>query len=193
MALDVEAANREAFRRIAEAEPVLVDVCPAGEVIPKLEGRGLLHAGPPIAWERMCEPMRGAVAGAIRWEGWAPDEASASALAVEGRVSFRPNHDLGAVGPMTGITAPSMPVLVVENRRFGNRAFCALNEGLGKVMRFGANDEEVLSRLSWMGEALAPALSEALRQMGGLPLKGLVAQALAMGDELHQRNVAATS
>lgn len=189
----IEEANREALRRMAEAEPVLVDVQPAAKVIAGLGERMVLHAGPPLAWNEMCGPMRGAVAGAILYEGWAPDLASAAALAASGAIEFHPNHHFDAVGPMTGMTTRSMPVMVVENRRFGNRSYCALNEGLGKVMRFGANGPEVLDRLRWLANALGPALGAALRQRGGLPLKSIIARGLAMGDEMHQRNVACTS
>src|SRR5688572_32034041 len=190
----IERANAEALRRILAAEPVIADVRRAGGLIPALDAERLvLHAGPPIEWQRMCGPLRGAVCGAIVFEGWAADLAAAEALAASGGVAFAPNHHHGAVGPMTGITTRSMPLLVVENRAFGNRAACALNEGLGKVMRFGANDAEVLARLAWLRDALGPLLGAALRAMGGMPLVPLIARGLAMGDEMHQRNVACTS
>jgi hypothetical protein len=189
----IEEANREALRRMAEAEPVLVDVRPAGEAISGLGERMVLHAGPPLSWREMCGPMRGAVTGAVLYEGWAPDLAAAETLAASGGIAFHPNHHFDAVGPMTGMTTRSMPVMVVENRRFGNRSYCALNEGLGKVMRFGANGPEVLDRLRWLAATLGPALGAALRQRGGLPLKSIIARGLAMGDEMHQRNVACTS
>jgi hypothetical protein len=188
----IEDANTEALRRILDGVPVLRDVVPALEVIPALEGQVILHSGPPIDWDRMCGPMRGAVAGAIVFEGWAPDLTAATDMAASGGVAFHPNHDFDAVGPMTGITTRSMPVMVVENRRFGNRAYCTINEGLGKVMRFGGNDEEVLARLRWLRDLLGPALGAALRASGGIELKGIVARGLAMGDEMHQRNVACT-
>ena len=120
------------MRRIFAAEPVLVDVRRAGELIPALDAaRLILHAGPPIEWARMCGPLRGAVCGAIVFEGWAGDLDAAEKLAASGGVSFAPNHHHGAVGPMTGITTRSMPLLVVENRKFGNWAACTINEGLG--------------------------------------------------------------
>jgi len=189
----VETANREALRRMAEAEPVLVDVRPAAELIVGLRPRMVLHAGPPIAWSEMCGPLRGAVAGAVLYEGWAPDLAAAEALAASGAVEFHPNHHFGAVGPMTGMTTANMPLMVVENRRFGNRAYCALNEGLGKVMRFGANGPDVIERLRWLAGTLGPGLGAALRRHGGLKLKPIIARGLAMGDEMHQRNIACSS
>ena len=190
----IQTSNKEALDRMLAAEPVLADVRRAGELIPALDaGRLLLHAGPPIEWARMCEPLRGAICGALVFEGWAADLAAAEALAASGGVAFAPNHHHGAVGPMTGVTTRSMPLLVVENRAFGNRAACALNEGLGKVMRFGANDAEVLARLAWLRDELGPLLGAALRAMGGIALNPLIARGLAMGDEMHQRNVACTS
>ena len=189
-----DAANRQAVQRMLVAEPVLIDVVPAHEAIPALaDGRTILHAGPPIGWERMCGPMRGAVCGAIVFEGWASDLQAAETLAASGGIKFKPNHDFDAVGPMTGMTTRSMPVLVVENRTFGNRAYCTINEGLGKVMRFGGNDAEVLRRLAWLRDALGPALGKALRAREGVALKVLIARGLSMGDEMHQRNVACTS
>ena len=189
-----EAANHEALKRILAAEPVLVDVRRAGELIPGLDAeRLMLHAGPPIGWQRMCGPLKGAVCGAIVFEGWAADLQAAEALAAGGGVKFTPNHHYGAVGPMTGITTRSMPLLVVENRAHGNQAYCALNEGLGKVMRFGGNDAEVLARLAWLRDEFGPLLKAAVRAAGGIALNPIIARGLAMGDEMHQRNVACTS
>ncbi len=193
VAARIEAANAEALERMFTAEPVLVDVRPAGEAIAGLEDRMILHAGPPIEWARMCGPLRGAIAGAAVLEGWADDLDAAAAQAAAGEFAFHPNHHFGAVGPMTGMTTKSMPVMVVENRAFGNRAYCALNEGLGKVMRFGGNDAEVLDRLRWLAAELGPALSAALGKTKGIDLKGIVARGLSMGDEMHQRNVGCSS
>src|SRR5918999_696449 len=190
----VELANREALDRILCADPVLVDVRRAGDLIAALEGRRLmLHAGPPLEWAHMCGPLKGAVCGAIVFEGWAKDLAEAETLAAGNGIEFAPNHDFGAVGPMTGITTKSMPLLVVENRAFGNRAVCALNEGLGKVMRFGGNDAEVLARLAWLRDEFGPLLGKALRSASGIELGPLIARGLSMGDEMHQRNVACSS
>lgn len=185
----IEAANREALQRMLSGTPILKDVVPASEALPALKDRMILHAGPPITWDRMCGPMRGAITGIAVFEGWAPDLETAADMAAGGAFEFHPNHHFDAVGPMTGMTTVSQPVMVVENETFGNRAFCTINEGLGKVMRFGGNDDEVLERLRWIREVLGPAMSAALRADGGVPLKSIVARGLTMGDEMHQRNV----
>jgi hypothetical protein len=171
---------------------VLVDCVPAASAL-GLEPHTVLHAGPPIAWEAMCPMLQGAVVGALRYEGWAGSDGEATALAAGGGVRFEPGHHRGAVGPMTGLITRSMPVLVVENRAFGTRACVTLNEGLGKVLRFGATDDAVLVRLAWLRDEAGPLLGRALRRVDGLDLRPLMAQALAMGDELHQRNVAASA
>lgn len=189
----IDAANAEGLKRLLAGDPVLLDVVRAGDVLPGLGEHVLLHSGPPIDWARMCGPMRSAIAGAIVFEGWAPDLKAATRLATSGGVKFHPNHHFGAVGPMTGITTQSMPVMVVENRAFGNRAYCMINEGLGKVMRFGANDASVLARLAWLRDVFGPAFGAALRRAGGLELSPLVARGLTMGDEMHQRNVACSA
>ena len=189
----IELANKETVQRILQGEPVLIDVQPAGEVIKGLTKNMILHAGPPITWDRMCGPMRGAICGIAVFEGWAKDLAEAEAAAAGGKYAFHPNHHFGAVGPMTGMTTMSQPVMIVENKTFGNRAYCTVNEGLGKVMRFGGNDAEVLNRLRMIATVLGPALSAALKASGGIPLKSIIARGLAMGDEMHQRNVACSA
>ena len=166
----IDQANQEALRRILAGDPVLVDVVPASQLIPDLADRMILHAGPPVGWERMCGPMRGAVMGIAVFEGWAKDLDDAGKKAAAGAFAFHPNHHFGAVGPMTGMTTKSQPLMVVENKTFGNRAYCAINEGLGKVMRFGGNDAEVLDRLRWIREVLGPALGRAVRASGGIAL-----------------------
>ena len=189
----VEAANRVAFGRYLDAQPALTDVLLARDAISALHGeRRLLHAGPPIEWAHMCGPVQGAIAGAIVYEGWADSPTDAMAMAAAGTVVFEPAHHHGAVGPMAGVISPSMPVWVVENTTTGNRAFCNFNEGLGKVLRFGANSAFVIEHLRWMGTELFETMQATVRELGGLELKPLIAQALHMGDEAHNRNVAAT-
>jgi len=169
---------------------MLQTVARAGEVIPGMHDRLLLHAGPPIEWERMSGPLRGAVIGAVLFEGWTDDEEEAARLAESGEVEFAPCHHHGAVGPMAGVISPSMAVYVVENVTHGNRSFSNLNEGYGKVLRYGAYSSEVLDRLRWMNDVMAPLLLEALSESEGLDIRALLAEALHMGDEGHNRNKA---
>jgi hypothetical protein len=189
----IAAANAQVVERILGVQPMLVDVRLASEVIEGLDGRMLLHSGPPIEWPAMCGPVQGAAIGACLFEGWASTAEDARRLLDDAKVTFEPCHDHGAVGPMAGVLSPSMPVAVVENAAAGNRAFATLNEGLGKVLRFGAYDASVLERLRWFVTTLGPSLSEILRAGGPIDLKAITAQALQMGDEGHNRNVAATS
>jgi hypothetical protein len=188
----IDRANADALARLTDGVPVLVDCRPAREAL-ELPDRTVLHAGPPLAWERMCEPMRAAVLCAIRYERWAANDDAAATLVADGAVRLEPCHHHRAVGPMTGMITPSMPVFVVENRAFGTRAHATINEGLGKVLRFGANDESVIARLTWMATEAGPLLGAGLRASGGIDLRALMAQALRMGDEMHQRNLAASS
>jgi len=190
---EVEQANQVAFERFQSAQPVLTGVDLAKNILPGLGERTILHAGPPVAWENMCGPMKGAVIGAILYEDWAADPPAAEALAASGKINYSPCHDHGAVGPMAGVISPSMPVWIVKNNQNGHYSFSNMNEGLGKVLRFGANDAGVLTRLKWMAEVLAPAARAALQVLGGIELRTLIAQALHMGDECHNRNVAASS
>jgi hypothetical protein len=186
------AANRAAIAAVHGVRPQLIRIRPAEAEIPALAaGRTLLHAGPPIEIARMCGPMLGALIGAMIHEGWANDAVQADAMLRGGEIDVAPCHQHGAVGPMAGVIGPSMPVLVVEDA--GRTAFATLNEGLGKVLRYGAFDDEVLDRLAWMRDVLGPTLDLALAADGPVDVTSLIGQALAMGDEGHNRNVAATS
>jgi len=189
----IDQANQEAVSRILEGQPILIDVAPAAAVIPHMARDVLLHAGPPITWTRMSGPLRGAVIGGLLYEGLAAEESEAERVAASGEVAFEPCHHHAAVGPMAGVTTASMLVFVVENRRFGNRAYSTLNEGYGKVLRYGAYDPEVLSRLRWINDVLGPAVGAALRALGGIDMKTLIAQQLTMGDEGHNRNKAGSA
>jgi hypothetical protein len=190
---EVDAANRTALRRLLDAHPVLIDVRPALEVVPGMTPTTLLHAGPPIDWARMSGPVRGAVIGALLYERLAETEEAAERLAASGTLTFDPCHHHAAVGPMAGITTARMPVLVVENRATGARSYSTLNEGLGKALRYGANGPDVVERLRWFEAVLGPALGEAVRRAGGVDVRALIAQAIHMGDECHNRNRAASS
>lgn len=190
---DIDAANTEAVARIRSGRPLLVGMGIARDVIPGLGERMILHAGPPITWDRMCGPTRGAVMGAAVYEGWAASYEEAAAMAAAGAFDFAPCHHFHAVGPMAGIVSPSMPVFVVRNETFGNTTYSTQNEGLGRVLRYGAYGDEVLARLKWMEKTLYPALKAVLKATGPIDLRSLLAQALHMGDEGHNRNRAATS
>ena len=188
---EIEQANRTAFDAYLASQPVLVGIGTALESLPGMGERMILHAGPPLGWDRMCGPMQGAIVGAILLEGWATTPESAQRLAAGGRIAFAPCHHHAAVGPMAGVISPSMPVWIVRDAVHGHRAFSNLNEGLGKALRFGANGKDVIDRL--MATDLRSAVAAGLDVLGPLEIKPLMAQALHMGDELHNRNSAATS
>lgn len=189
----VREANALALKRLQQAQPTVLEVAPARDVVPGMRDKLVLHSGPPVTWDKMCGPMRGGVIGALLYEGWASDAEQAKKLAASGEISFDPCHHHSCVGPMAGIVTASMPVWVVENKPFGAKAYCTLNEGLGKVLRYGAFSEEVLTRLKWMRDELGPALSKALKATGPMDMRTIIAQALQMGDEGHNRNRAGTS
>ncbi|MFI7028995.1 DUF1116 domain-containing protein [Microbispora rosea] len=188
-----ESANATAVGRMLSARPMLTGVRPAREVLGLGAGE-FFHAGPPITWERASGPMRGALTGAMLFEGLAatPEEAE-ERLASGAGISLGSCHHHRTVGPMAGVVSPSMWMLEVADAEHGGTAYCSLNEGLGKVLRYGAYGPEVIERLRWMGEVLGPVLAAALERCGPLDLRTLIAQALQMGDELHNRNRAATS
>ncbi|HEX7180487.1 MAG TPA: DUF1116 domain-containing protein [Thermoanaerobaculia bacterium] len=188
--MSIEQANRAAVERMTSARPILTGLATARDVVPGMRDGLLLHAGPPIEWERMSGPLRGAVLGALIFEGRARGEAEAAALVERGEVAFEPCHHHGAVGPMAGVISSSMKVYVVEDATHGHRTFSNLNEGYGKVLRYGAFGEEVLAKLRWMNDVMAPVLAEAVALSGGIDLRALLAEALHMGDEGHNRNKA---
>jgi hypothetical protein len=189
----IEKANQKVMEIILSGTPQLVGLDTARNVIPGMTEDTILHSGPPITWERMCGPMRGGILAGLIYEGRADTIEAAEELAASGAIQYAPCHEHGAVGPMAGIVTPSMPVMIVENEKYGNRAFCTLNEGLGKVLRYGAYGEEVTRRLKWMETILYPVLKDALAHSGPIDLKNMIAQALHMGDEVHNRNRAGTS
>ncbi len=192
--VDVATANDRAVTKLQEAHPRVSGIGVAGEVIDGLAPGTFLHAGPPIEWADMSGPLRGAIMGAAVLEGLADDPEDAATKAAAGAFLFAPCHDHGAVGPMAGVVSPSMPVWIVSNQPGGNEAYCTLNEGLGKVLRYGAYDTEVIDRLRWMAAVLAPILSGVLDRLADpLDLRAMIAHSLQMGDELHNRNRAATS
>ncbi|MFA9444966.1 DUF1116 domain-containing protein [Egicoccus sp. AB-alg6-2] len=185
-------ANATALERITSAEPRWVGITTAREAVGIDTGQ-FLHAGPPITWDRASGPLRGALIGAMLYEGMAQTPDEAVAIAERGGIELAPCHSRQAVGPMAGVVSPSMPMFVIENAAFGNQAYCSLNEGLGKVLRYGAYGPEVITRLRWMHDVLGPAMAAAVERLESLDIRALMVQALQMGDELHNRNRAASS
>jgi len=182
-------ANNLCANKIMESHPFLVDIDQALEVIPGMENDMLIHGGfPSLQWEKMIGPMKGAVIGAMIYEGWASSEEEALRRIKRGDVQFSSTADHSAAAPMAGIISPSMPAYVIENRTYGNFAFSNVNEGLGKTLRFGAYDKGVIDRLRWIEKVLMPALKMILKKYGEIDLKELIMAALRRGDECHNRN-----
>jgi len=177
-------------QQMMDARTILKGVAPARDVIPGMRDNLLLHAGPPIEWERMSGPLRGAVIGALIFEGKAKDAKSAEELVKKGEIEFAPCHHFATVGPMAGVTSASMMVYIIENETHGNKAYSNLNEGYGKVLRYGAYSDEVVAKLRWMNDKMGPVLAKAIEAAGGLDIRALLAEALHMGDEGHNRNKA---
>jgi len=188
----IAAANAEAADRIMNAKPMLVGFGRAIDVVPGMTPTTILHAGPPITWERMSGPMKGAVTGALVFEGLAADLAEAEEVAASGKITFSPCHEHDCVGSMAGVTSASMYMHVVRNETHGNYAYTNLSEQMAKILRMGANDQSVIDRLVWMRDVLGPMLKEAMEIGGAIDLRLMLAQALHMGDEAHNRNVAGT-
>lgn len=188
----IDEDNSKAIERIMSADAVLCDVAQALEVIPGMTTHTILHAGPPIAYAGMCGAMKGAIMGALIYEGLAADTGEADKLASSDEIHFAPCHEYGAVGPMAGIISASMPVHVISNKNGGNLSFSTINEGLGRVLRYGANDAEVIERLRRIRDVIGPTLKRIIND-NPIELKNITAQALHMGDECHNRNKAATA
>jgi hypothetical protein len=189
----IDQANQEAVKRMMMSRPVWVDIGRARDVIPGMKDNLFLHAGPPITWDRMSGPLRGAIIGGIIYEGLAKDTRGAEEVAASGDIEFAPCHHYNAVGPMAGVTTPSQMVFMIEDKEWGGLTFSNMNEGYGKVLRYGAYDDEVLNRLHWLDKVYAPVIREAVHLAKGVDMKSIIAQALHMGDDGHNRNRATTS
>lgn len=190
---EIDQANQQMIQQVKSAQGTLVGIKPALEVIPGMTKTTILHAGPPIVWDDMVGPMRGAIIGALLYEGLAQTEKEAELLAASGNITFSPAHEHNTVGPMAGIVSASMPVHIIFNPTHNNYAYCTINEGLGKVLRYGANSTEVLKKLKWIETVFSKVLGDALELSPGIDVKSLISQALHMGDEGHNRNKAASS
>jgi hypothetical protein len=189
----INAANEKALKIVLNGKPVVVGLDIAEKVVPGMKKNLILHSGPPITWDRMSGPTRGAVIGALIYEGMAANQEEAEKLAASDKIEYAPCHEHSSVGPMAGIISASMPVWIIKNEEYGNYAYCTLNEGLGKVLRYGAFGDDVIKRLKWMEQIMYPVLKKAVEKLGKIDLKNIIAQALHMGDEVHNRNRAGTS
>ncbi|KQC07915.1 MAG: hypothetical protein APR54_05365 [Candidatus Cloacimonas sp. SDB] len=189
----INTANKKVLEIILNGKPILTGMDIAAKVIPGMKKNLILHSGPPIKWEKMCGPTRGAIIGALIYEGLAQNRKEAEKLAASDEIEYSPCHEHSTVGPMAGIVSASMPVFIIKNEEYGNTAYCTMNEGLGKVLRYGAFSTEVIEKLKWMDKVLYPAMKLAIARAGRIDLKNIIAQALHMGDEVHNRNRAATS
>ncbi|MFO7951420.1 MAG: DUF1116 domain-containing protein [Bacillota bacterium] len=189
----VDQANQEAVKNMMISRPVWIDIGKAREVIPGMKDNLFLHAGPPITWERMSGPLKGAIIGGLIYEGKAKSIEEAEKTAASGEIEFAPCHHYNSVGPMAGVITPSQTVFIIEDKEWGGYTYSNMNEGYGKVLRYGAYDEEVINRLRWLDQVYAQVLKEAVHLAGGVDIKTIIAQALHMGDDAHNRNRATTS
>jgi Protein of unknown function (DUF1116) len=186
-------ANAETVERMWAADPVLVDVRPAREVVPGLTPETILTSGAPLPWNEYFGGQRSGIVGGALYEGLAADGQEADEKIRSGEIRVAACQDYGCIGSLAGIYTGSMPVLVVENRRGGNRAYCNLFEGKSpQRLNYGVYNEQVRETLRFLNDLVGPVLGEAVRLAGGIELGPIVKRALNMGDELHSRNTAAT-
>lgn len=189
----IASANQQALERIIQSHPVLIGFDQAINVVPGMTAKTILHAGPPVTWEKMCGAMKGAVTGALVFEGLAKDLDEAAELAASGEITFSPCHEHDCVGSMAGVTSASMFMHIVKNKTYGNIAYTNMSEQMAKILRMGANDQSVIDRLNWMRDVQGPMLRDAMKIIGEIDLRLMLAQALHMGDECHNRNNAGTT
>ncbi|MCW2620751.1 MAG: YahG/YlbE-like protein [Frankiales bacterium] len=191
--VDVAEANAESFRRLDEADPWVLDVLPAREVIPGYRDNLVLTSGAPMPWEAYVGGQRDALIGGALFEGLAATRDEAIVGFAEGSIEIAGCHDYASVGSLAGIYTASMPVFIVKNRARGNVGFCNFYEGKDpRRLNYGCYDEGVHQRLEYVNTVLAPVVGEAIRRQGGISLKPMIARALRMGDEVHSRNAAAS-
>ncbi|MEJ5201685.1 MAG: DUF1116 domain-containing protein [Anaerolineales bacterium] len=190
--VDIEKANQYVCEQFMEARPVVVSMGKAIEVVPGMHENMLLHAGPPVTWERMAGPMRGAMIGALLFERKAKTPEEAEAMLKSGKFEFAPCHDHMCTGPMAGVISPSMLCYIVENKTHNIKCYSNLNEGRGKVLRMGAYSQDVLDKLYWMESVLGPTVKAALEASGGIDIRAILSKALHMGDDGHNRLDAAS-
>jgi hypothetical protein len=189
----IDRANAEVLRRLDQGVPMLIGVATAGDVMAGLADRTLLHCGPPITWDAVCDPLRRSMRAATVAEGWAADVAQADRLLRDGEVRLAPAIDHGAVVPMATAMGPSTPVFVVENRQGGTRAYAPFNQGPGETAWFGRETPAAIARLEFLRDVAGPMLREAVNAAGPIDLLALAAQGVQMGDDIHMRTQGTTS
>lgn len=189
----IDMANMEVIKKINTSQPSLIGMKKAIEAIPNMHSKMILHSGPKIEYDKMAEPMKGAILGAIILENLASNFEDANKIILNNDIEFVPCNEMGAVGPMAGIISPSMPVHIIKNETFGNYAYSNVNEGLGKVLRFGANGEDVIKKLRWICDTFLKIMSKAIEKAKSIDLKNIISQSIQMGDECHNRNKAASA
>ena len=190
--IDIEKANATVVERWMEARPIVTTMAKAIDVIPGMKENMLLHAGPPVTWDRMSGPVKGGMIGALIFEGKAKNADEAEKMLASGKIEFAPCNDHMSSGPMAGIIAPSQLVYVVENKTHGITCYGNMNEGRGKVLRMGAYSQDVLDKLKWMESTLGPTIKAALEAMGGIDIRAIISKSLHMGDDGHNREDAAS-
>ncbi|BCP54029.1 hypothetical protein K32_26460 [Kaistia sp. 32K] len=181
-------ANARALGLIEAAEPVLTGVTTAREAL-QLDDLELGHAGPPFETpDAIPRLVLNALAGAAVHEGWTNSVESARQKILDGAIRLHSNHDLGTVSPMAGVVRPSQKLMRVENRAGAGVVYATLAESGRRALRFGVYDEASAAGLRWVDDVLAEALAAAL-PAEGLPVFPLVADGVALGDDVHQRNI----
>jgi hypothetical protein len=189
----IDDANAYALDMLFSVEPILIGVDKALNVVPGMTPTTILHAGPPISWRRMCDPMKRAVRGALIFEGLAKSESGAEKLFLHNKITLSPNHHHDCVGPMTGIISPSMPVIITKDLTSGKKVYSTFNEGGGQVLWFGAFGKETLKRLNWIRDVFAPVMKKAIATSEEISIWNILSQGIQMGDECHNRHAACTN
>lgn len=184
---DIDEANGRAVEMITKAQPYWVSVEAAGDFLKEMGERTILHSGPPIPYEDMCELHKRGMQNGALMEGWAASRKEADRLLKRGDIHVDSALNYAAVGSGTGIITPSVPLLIVEDRRTKKRAGVFPAEGKfgGGFCGWGLYSKEIADNLRYLRERVYEPLSRLLEEEGGLELKSLIAESIEMGDENH--------
>ena len=179
---EVERGNRQALEALDAARPHLVGAGLAADLVPGLDDWVILHAGPPCEWDHLGPAMRGQVARAAVFEGWASDQGDAAALIQQGAIALSPTDRHGVAAPMCGVLSPSMGVWAVHDEVTGTDAWAPISDGAGDGLPQGARTRDVLARHRLLGDRVAPGVAAALAATGPIDLADLARTAARMGD-----------